>query len=280
MSGGGDERVEADGHRLRNLIDNSSDLIGAVAGGAIGLVGGPVGSIGGAAAGVAITKTVRLVGVEVYDRLLVPRQQERVGAVLAVALADAKARAVEGGEIRDDGFFDSDEGLRADADELLEGILLQAANAYQELKLRHLGAILPSLAVRSDVSAADGHWLTRLADRLTWRQFVVLAIFAEPPEEQRIIQRDVARSEGHAAGPTGGLRQEVEELATLGLLGVVNSNGEPTTAGSTWESVSGLWGVPMARWRMTDQSCLLVDVARLNEISATERTKVLDDLLA
>jgi hypothetical protein len=278
MSEDGDKLAEADSRRLRDLIESSSDLIGAVAGGAIGLVGGPVGSIGGAAAGVAITKTVRRVGVEVYDRLLVPRQQERVGTVLAVALDDAQTRANEGEKVRDDGFFDSAEGQRSDAEELFEGVLLQAANAYEERKLRHLGAILPSLAVRPDVSPADGHWLARLADRLTWRQLVVLSIFAEPPEE-RVRQRDIAREEGHAAGPTGGLRQEVEELATFGLLGVVDSNGEPTSAGSTWESVSGMWGVPMDRWRMTDQGCLLVDVARLNDIAATERAPVLDDLL-
>jgi hypothetical protein len=102
-------------------------------------VGGPAGSIGGAVAGVAITKTIRRVGVEVYDRLLIPRQQERVGTVLAVALDDAQAHAEGGQEIRDDGFFDSVEGRRSDAEELLEGVLLQAANAYQERKLRHLG---------------------------------------------------------------------------------------------------------------------------------------------
>jgi hypothetical protein len=59
MNEDGDDSAGADSHRLRDLIENSSDLIGAVAGGAIGLVGGPAGSIGGAAAGVAITKTIR-----------------------------------------------------------------------------------------------------------------------------------------------------------------------------------------------------------------------------
>ncbi len=73
------------------MISSSGDLIGAVSGGAIGLLGGPVGAMGGAAAGVMITKTMRRVGLEVYDRLFVRRQQERVGAVLAVAWADAAA---------------------------------------------------------------------------------------------------------------------------------------------------------------------------------------------
>jgi hypothetical protein len=279
MTEDGSDPAEADDRRLRNLIDNSSDLIGAVAGGAIGLVGGPIGSIGGAAAGVAITKTIRRVGVEVYDRLLVARQQERVGTVLAVALDDAQGRAADGEEIRDDGFFDAGEGQRSDAEELLEGVLLQAANAYQERKLRHLGAILPSLAVRPDISAADGHWLARLADRLTWRQFVVLAIFADPPEE-RLSLRDIDHDVSGGIGPTGGLRQEVEELGTFGLLGVTNSNGETGPVGSTYDSASGIWGVPMVRWRLTVQGRLLVDVARLADVSATEREIVLNDLLA
>ena len=279
MSEDSDDSAEADSHRLRDLIENSSDLIGAVAGGAIGLVGGPAGSIGGAAAGVAITKTVRRVGVEVYDRLLVARQQERVGTVLAVALDDAQARAADGEKTRDDGFFDSGKGQRSDAEELLEGVLLQAANAYQERKLRHLGAILPSLAVRPDIPPADGHWLARLADRLTWRQFVVLSIFADPPEE-RLSLRDIDQDVSGGTGPTGGLRQEVEELGTFGLLGVTNSNGETGPVGSTYDSASGIWGVSTVRWRLTVQGRLLVDVARLADISTTERESVLNDLLA
>ena len=273
------EPADADNHRLRDLIESSSDLIGAVAGGAVGLIGGPAGSIGGAAAGVAITKTIRRVGVEVYDRLLVARQQERVGTVLAVALDDAQTLTKDREKVRDDGFFDPGEGQRSDADELLEGILLQAANAYQERKLRHLGAILPSLAVRPDVSPADGHWLARLADRLTWRQFVVLAIFADPPDE-RLSLRDIDQDVSGGAGPTGGLRQEIEELGTFGLLGVADANGDISPVGATYESASGIWGVPMVRWRMTAQGRLLVDVARLDDIVAAERAAVLDDLLA
>lgn len=273
-----DEAAETDASRLRDLLDHSSDLIGAVAGGAIGLVGGPAGAIGGAAAGVVITQTIRRVGIEVYDRLLVARQQERVGTVLAVALDDVQTRVEAGEEIRDDGFFESVGDRRSDAEELLEGVLLQSANAYQERKLRHLGAILPSLAVRPDVTPADGHWLARLADRLTWRQLVVLAIFAEPPET-RLIQRDIDQDVSGGIGPTAGLRQEVEELATFGLLGVADANGEIGAVGSTWESASGIWGAPMARWRITAQGYLLVDVARLNDVPPDERAVVLDDLL-
>ena len=278
MTEDSDKPTEPDSRRLRVLIENSSDLIGAVAGVSIGFVGGPAGSIVGAAAGVAITKTVRRVGVEVYDRLLVARQQERVGTVLAVALNDAQGRAADGETIRDDGFFDSAEAQRSDAEEILEGVLLEAANAYQERKLRHLGAILPSLAVRPDVSPADGHWIARLADRLTWRQLVVLAIFADPPE-QRLSQRDIDQDVSGSTPLQTGLGEEVEELRTLGLLGEATEDGEVVRAGTLIRGTSGLLRLPMTLWRLADPGRLLVEVARLDGISAEERAAVLEDLL-
>ncbi len=279
MNEDGDDSAETDSHRLHDLIENSSDLIGAVAGGAIGLVGGPAGSIGGAAAGVAITKTIRRVGVEVYDRLLVARQQERVGTVLAVALDDAQARAADGGKIRDDGFFDSGGCQRSDAEELLEGVLLQAANAYQERKLRHLGAILPSFAVRSDISAAAGHWLMRLADRLSWRQLVVLSIFFDPPEEL-FVRRDLDQAESGATSLPTGLGEEVEELGAFGLLAEATDDGEVVRAGTTIRGASGLLGLPMVLWRLAYPGRLLVEVARLDDISTAERESILNGLLA
>jgi hypothetical protein len=274
-----DERRDSEANRLRALLENSSDLIGAIAGGAVGLVGGPAGSMGGAAAGVVITKTIRRVGVEVYDRLVVSRQRERVGAVLAVALDDANHRAHSGEAIRDDGFFDFAEGRRSEAEELLEGVLLQAANAYEERKLRHLGAILPSLAVRPDISPADGHWLARLADRLTWRQFVVLSIFSEPPED-KLARRDLDQEETGKSSLQTGLGEEAQELGSIGLLGEAIDDGEVVRAGTTIRGAEGLTGVPMALWRLTGPGRLLVEVARLETIPESNRADVLADLLA
>ncbi len=276
MSG---ERTDSEANRFNALLGNSGDLIGALVGGAVGLVGGPVGSMGGAAAGVVVTKTIRRVGVEVYDRLVVPRQRERVGAVLAVALDDASHRADCGEHIRDDGFFDSTEGRRSQADELLEGVLLQAANAYEERKLRHLGAILPSLAVRSDISPADGHWLARLADRLTWRQLVVLSIFSDPPEDT-FARRDLDQEEAGRNSLQTGLGEEAQELGNLGLLGETINDGEVVRAGTTIRGAEGLTGVPMALWRLTGPGTMLLEVARLETIPESDRAAVLADLLA
>jgi hypothetical protein len=235
--------------------------------------------MGGAALGVAITKTLRHVGLEVYDRIMVRRQQERVGLVLGVAGADAERLGLEGNRLREDGFFDSNRGTRSDAEELLEGLLLEAANAYQERKLRHLGAILPSLAVRPDISAADGHWFMRMAERLSWRQLVVVSIFISPPE-QALLRRDVDQNETGQRGPSPGLAEEVEELGTLGLIGVRASDENVVRAGATFGSSGTIWGASMAQWALTRQGRLLAEIARLDDVPRRDYEDVLADLLA
>jgi hypothetical protein len=235
-------------------------------------VAGSAGAIGGPVLGIAIGKVLSRIGLEVYDRLVVTRQRLRVGAFLGFALSDAEERAAGGEPLRDDGFFEERGSRRSDAEELMEGLLLQAADAYQELKLRHLGAILPSLAVRRDVSAADGHWLMHLAERLTWRQLVVLAIFHDPPDDSWFLNRVDMR-----AGSTS-FRDEVEELGSLRLLGVEDGQGGVVEAANTLGR--SLWSRSMMGWRPTNQGRLLVEIARLDEVPEVERQRVLRELVS
>jgi len=264
--------------RLREAIETSGGLLGAVGGGAVGLIGGPPGALGGAAAGVLLTRALTGVGLEVYDRLLVRRQQERVGVALAVMSNDASQLAEAESLWRTDGFFDEPPTGRSQAEELVEGVLLHAADAYQESKLRHLGAIVPALAARPDVSAADGMWITELASRLTWRQLVVLAIFAELPDVEPTLDdfdREVAGRE-----PLPGMfAEEVEDLAATGLLGTLNADG--VTIDRTVGGVEGgVWQIDMSAWRLTGSGRLLADLTRLDDMPAAEREPVLRQLRA
>jgi hypothetical protein len=184
--------------------------------------------------------------------------------VLGFTIADAERAGATGEELRADGFFEGTDARRSDAEEILEGVLL--------------GAILPSLAVRPDVSAADGHWLIQLADRLTWRQLVVLSIFSDPPAEC-IAERDVHHEESGDRGPTGGLRDEVEELGALGLVGVISTDGAVVRAGGTWGSTGSIWGTPLGQWRLTTQGRLIVEMAKLDQIDDDMRGPIMDELL-
>jgi hypothetical protein len=63
----------------RELVEKGSELSGAMAGAAIGLLGGPPGALAGAAAGVVLTHTFRWVGGELRRRMLSPREEVRIG---------------------------------------------------------------------------------------------------------------------------------------------------------------------------------------------------------
>jgi hypothetical protein len=268
-----------DDERFRLAIESGGELLGAVGGGAVGLLGGPAGAMLGAASGVALTRVLKHVGVEVYERLIVAPQQHRVGAALGVAVNDTQTLNAEGASWREDGFFDSHEGRRSDAEELMEGVLLHAADAYQEMKLPHLAAIVPALAARSDVSAADGHWITDLASRVTWRQLVVLAIFTDPPQE--VLLHGIDQGVGGRTRPPGTLSDEVRDLGTLGLLGIKNEDGEVVRAGDTIEGTGdGIWHVGMERWSLTPNGQLLSELTRLNDVPEAERQSVLQQLLS
>jgi hypothetical protein len=268
-----------DDARLRVAIESGSELLGAVGGGAVGLLGGPAGAMLGAASGVALTRVLRRVGVEVYERVIVAPQQRRVGAALGIAVSDTQKLDAEGASWREDGFFEADDGRRSDAEELMEGVLLHAADAYQEMKLRHLAAIVPAIAARSDVAAADGHWITDLASRLTWRQLVVLAIFSAPPEETLVIH-GIDQDVGGRTLPPGTLSDEVRDLGAQGLLGIKNEDGEVVRAGDTFEGVGdGIWHVGMERWSLTSTGQLLSELTRLDDVPEAERQPVLQQLL-
>jgi hypothetical protein len=126
---------------------------------------------------------------------------------------------------------------------------------------------------------ADAHYLTRLADRLSWRQFLVLALFIDPPQESLLLRR-VDQSKIGLSGSATGLSEEVQELGNLGLLGEANADGEVVRSGTVIRGASGLMHLPMEMWRLTGQGRLLVEMARLDLLPIEARNEVLNDLLA
>ena len=156
------------------VVEAGSDLAGSLGGAGAGLlVAGPPGALIGAALGPAIKNGILVV----YERIQ-GRQRERVGATVEFIAEDAKRREDDGDGPRDDGFFDERDGLRPDAEELLEGVLLQAANSHEERKVPLLGRLYSAVAHDPSVSTATATYLTRLACELTYRQLVALSVFA------------------------------------------------------------------------------------------------------
>lgn len=177
MGGSMTETGESD-NAAADLIEAGSAITGAAAGAAIDLLGGPPGVIGGAAAGAGLSVVIRRLAGEMRNRVLGPREVERIGAAIGYALVDINERLAAGEVPRRDGFFEipTDNVHRSAADEIYEGVLIAAQGEYEERKLALYGRLLASVAFRDGISRAHANYLIRMAKELSYRQICLLAL--------------------------------------------------------------------------------------------------------
>lgn len=216
-----DKESSLERSRVR-LWDAGIDLAAALAGGAAGLIAGPPGVVAGAVTSVAVAHSLRAVGEEIEERALSPRQHARIGAVFALAAREIDNRLQEGETPRSDGFFDREGERRPDSEELLEGVLLRAGEEYEERKLPFLSRLYAEVCFRETISSGYAHHLLRLADRLSYRQLCLLALFADEGREEELLSLELIRTEmGHPdlGPPEAGVIAEMDQLGTESILG-------------------------------------------------------------
>ena len=196
-------------------------MVGGVAGAALGSLGGPPGMVAGGVGGVAVSRVLKTVGGAIIRRRLESRQENRAGAAFYTAYSRISARILSGDALRDDGFFEPDATPmgRSPAEEILEGTLRAAANEHEERKVRFLGAFWGNLPFRADVSRSSANFLLHLAERLTWRQFVLLARSGRSTDRQAAdLRAELDRRFDDETATDPGIASELDELATLGLV--------------------------------------------------------------
>lgn len=213
--------------RERDTRAKQAVSIGASVGGAA--LGGPLGSLAG--------KAVEIIGGEVLERAQGRAEQRRIQGLHQVATARLAERLERGERLRNDDFFTAPSeigqtlsapwGAPAPAAyEVLEAIFLAAGRTYEERKLPHFAEMLVALAFDGEVSPAYAHHLVRLADRLSYRQLLLLRIFNGESREQGLADGDVRPDSRTGVGI------EMEELARLGLVGTNEPGGDayPTSS--------------------------------------------------
>ena len=160
---------------LKQLFDNYAEIAGGGIGAALGfLAGDPLAAAFSGAAGAAAVGILKNIGQEFSERQLSPREDLRVGKVLAIATLEIHQRLKNGERLRDDEFFDKKPTGRSDAEEVAEAIMLKCQREPQEKKILYMGYLKAGIAFNSNVSADMGHQLIKVAEELTYRQFCIL----------------------------------------------------------------------------------------------------------
>jgi hypothetical protein len=209
-----DEPTAAD-----KLIAAGSDIAGAVITGAAGLMlAGPEGVVVGGIGGPLITRALRRVAHEVRHRMLGPREEVRIGAVLAFAAARISERLDEGEQVRQDDFFDDAPGNRSTAKELTEAVVFAAQREHEEKKLKFQGRLLANIAFRDWIDRAQANLLIRLGSVLSYQQLCLLAILGQ-------TEKYPLRLEDYQASTTMSTNTVavLQELLDLDARGMVNA---------------------------------------------------------
>lgn len=268
-------REEAETRAARALIESGSDLAGAVSGAAIGLIGGPPGAIGGAASGVLVSRVLRHVGREIVTRLVGPEQSKRMGAAFTFAAADIREQLDAGKQPRTDDWFESTFAGRPAAEEILEGVLLNAADAYEERKVRYLGRLYAGFAFDDSVDRADANLLITLFRRLTYRELALIAALGSGWLREYASHR---RGDPVFVNALPGPLAELEELGQIGVAGFQQQDGYVAAP------VGTLGGGNVRAWSLhnlvlTPVGDDLYHLAGLNDLPRTDQNEVLERLV-
>jgi site-specific recombinase XerC len=142
--------------------EGGADAVGSASGALIGLaVAGPPGAIAGGALGATIEHAI----LAIQDRFQ-GRSRERTEETVSKITVDL-LRLSQEGLLRTDGFFAEDENGRSVGEELLEEVLVQAAQSYDERVLPFLAKLYVSVAAEPGLAAADARLLVRKAHDLS-----------------------------------------------------------------------------------------------------------------
>ena len=161
--------------RLRQLVEKGANVVGATTGAVVALVtGDPMLAIG--AVGVKASGIYKAVGAEIANRWLAPREEDRIGGVMALSAQYLESALEQGKILRDDGFFDTPQDGRPHAEEILEGVLRKAQSEYEERKLPYLARLWSNACLNKNLDSAELNYLLKLSEQLTYRQLVIIAI--------------------------------------------------------------------------------------------------------
>ncbi|MEU8076031.1 hypothetical protein AB0B31_11315 [Catellatospora citrea] len=115
-------------------------------------------------------------------RRLSRRERARIITALGAAKQEINRRWNEGEDLRDDGFFATNEEPGGDSffEEIADGVIVASQREHEQRKLQHLGCLIANVAYESRVDRVTANWALRQASDLSWTHYMLLAVVANP----------------------------------------------------------------------------------------------------
>lgn len=273
--------------RVRLVTNSPSEVVEATSAIGGGLVGQAIAAVTGdplvgSAGGAAFVRILRRVGFEVEQHVHGRRQRRAAEAVRTIG-DEVHDQELAGHQPRADGFFDASSARHgSQAEELLEGVLTEAADAWEQRKVPYIARIFSTTAFDQRVTHSQASFLLRLSGRITYQQIVLLAFWHCAQDPSRRYEHEIAStaylvSEGQAGRPTPTIATEMDELGALNLLGIAHQS-DVVRVGATFGSAAGFGEVDLNTIRLTPLGEMAYRLMRLEEVPEPDLDEVLVEL--
>lgn len=128
------------------------------------------------------------------------KQRDNMGIVRKYIIEDIKHRLDEDELFRTDGFLGETSEKRSDFDDIVDSILLEAADELNEKKLRYIGYLTSSFAFPPEISADSAHRLIKDVESLSYRQLCLMKMASEK-EEFQLCDKSIVERPGQGFHP-------------------------------------------------------------------------------
>jgi hypothetical protein len=163
---------------IKSILEKSNGVISTIVGAATNCWIGDSTGITGELVGINVNKLITEIANEFDTRKLSDLEVGRVAEVMGYAIDDINLKLKEGKIIRNDNFFEDDIKDRTDGEEIFEGVIVAAQREYENKKLKYYGKLLSNISFRKDVSKDQAVQLIQIAQRLSYRQYILIMIIA------------------------------------------------------------------------------------------------------
>lgn len=165
---------------IDEATEYSGSALGAVAGvGISAAIAGPTGVVVGALFSTVIENTFKWAGEEIKTRCLSKVESKKMNAVCQLAKERISEKLAAGECLRQDDFFNTEEGDRTSAEEILEGTLFAAQRENEEKKLPYLANLYANISFVEFISRPMANQLIKLASSVSYRQLVILSVIGK-----------------------------------------------------------------------------------------------------
>ena len=163
---------------ILELINNSTEIVGGtVVGLATGLLtGDPALAAISGAGGKAIEIGFRMIGNELYERIIGPREKVRAGAAISFAMAGIHKRLGNGESFRKDGFFEETPTKRSNLEEVDESTLKKVMDTTEEPKIKFMANLAVNIRFDQDLDMDTYRQILKDLDELTYRQLCIIRL--------------------------------------------------------------------------------------------------------